>query len=225
MSGALPLFDDGRLADDETGFDGMDRCYTPRLLAAQLVQLTIDVYGGPAPGQRAIEPSAGGGAFVEALAAHGVDVVAVDADAAARGLGMAWRHRVGDWRRSETRSWAVRTAGLGKLWGVLGNPPFAQMEEHIPKCFGLGAQVVGMLMPLHLLESGGRLDWWEGIQMSPMRLASVHVLAERIPFTGSTKGYPKALAWFVWLRDYSGSPTVDIISRSGRRPLLAGGDS
>lgn len=223
MAADLSLFEAAHLSEESAGFDGLERCYTPRALAAQLIDLTIELYGAPPEGQRAIEPSCGGGAFVEALQAQGIETVGVDVDAGARGLSLAWRSRTGDWASPKTRAAALRYAGLGRVWGVFGNPPFRHAELHVPGCMALGAEIVGLLLPLHMLESAKRVDWWHELQLGETRLASIHPLSERVPFSGYPAGYPRPLAWFVWRKGYAGLPMVDIVSMTGRRPLAVGG--
>jgi 16S rRNA C1402 N4-methylase RsmH len=74
--------------------DVLDRCYTPDVLAADVVD-TLDLHGDPT----VVEPSAGGGAFVRALRARLAgrgSVIAVDVDPGATRFPYV-HHVAGSW--------------------------------------------------------------------------------------------------------------------------------
>lgn len=104
--------------DRPTAHDPLGRYYTPLPLAAACVARLVEAHG-LADCRRVAEPSAGGGAFVRALQALGLEVVAVDADPEAEGLRLADRAVVGDWLAVTDPS----ALGVG-LDAVVGNPPF-----------------------------------------------------------------------------------------------------
>jgi hypothetical protein len=98
--------------------DALDRYYTPAAVAVAVRQL-LTAYV-PA-GARVIEPSGGGGAFIDACVAIGDrEVWAVDIDTDAGGLSRADQFYVGDWIEAVK----VLEAMPLRFDLAIGNPPF-----------------------------------------------------------------------------------------------------
>ena len=173
----------------QPGRDVLDRYYTPDRLARACVEtLTLR------PGERILEPSAGGGAFLRALGALPIgNITAIDINPAAP----ARRHhpvieadfvdhvpeRLYDW--------------------VIGNPPYGRAEDHIRHALTISTSVA-FLLRLAFLESASRRAFWAGPGNC---LRSIHVLAQRPSFTGGGTD-SAAYGWFVWQSSYSGPATI-----------------
>ena len=159
-----------------------DAYYTPDALAAALVAVLP-----LRPEDVVWEPHAGGGAFVRALRATGVRVVASAINPAAPGLRAgADATRVADFLGGP--SWVA-----APTW-IVGNPPFGDAEAHVRRALDL-APNVAFLLRLGFLESAGRIPLWR--DHPP---AVVHVLAERPSFTGGGTD-SAAYGLFVWGAD------------------------
>jgi hypothetical protein len=165
-----------------------DAYYTPDKLASVLVSL-LDVQ----PGDRCLEPHAGGGAFVRALRAQGAHVIGIDVDPLSVGLAMAHGFLVGDF---------LQITLPRKDW-IVGNPPFAGFEAHVQHALDMRPRKgVAFLLRLAVLESAKCAAWWR------LRMPSdVWPLAERPSFTGG-KTDSCAYGWFVWLTEMAGQPTI-----------------
>lgn len=166
-----------------------DAVYTPTHLARFLVDLL------PWDGvvHRVLEPSAGRGAWVEAVVARHLerfhdlgpplDVVGVDLDphcGAADPEGMARRlealaHRGpgvpalrGLDRIAYRFQWGdvLALEDLGQFDRVIGNPPYSAIPDHVDRGLEL-AREVAFLLPLDLLGGGEEIPTW--LARSPLR--------------------------------------------------------
>lgn len=175
----------------------LDAYYTPPALAEACVHTIADllVLDG-----EALEPSAGGGAFVDALLAVGLDVVACDVNEAAPGLQRPGLEAsiVGD---------ALDLPGP-YAW-IVGNPPYgADAEDHVRAA--LEASEVGAAFLL-------RSDWVARRLLDPsLRPAVVYSIGPRpsfgaldedgsISWPGGTDA--SEYVFSVWLHSYDG-PTI-----------------
>jgi hypothetical protein len=182
--------------------DRLDRYYTPDKLAERLVGL-LPLKGG----QKVLEPSAGGGAFVRALwrlqSPGGervplyISAIDIDPDAPifSRGVGMV--NPEPGWK---TPGVGLRVADFtqcffkpGPDW-IIGNPPYRHAETHIRWALKQAKVGVAFLLRLSFLESAERLAFW---YESPVN--DLYVLAERPSFTGQGTD-SSAYAFFVWYK-------------------------
>lgn len=176
--------------------------YTPDDLAVALVDLLPIEVGTPA-----LEPHAGGGAFVRALNKEsGSRIHAMDSDIQAEGLTWVRRERafVGDFLTDEPPWQAPQ-------W-IVGNPPYGPdkgiAEAHIRRALNVVAPggSVAFLLRLAMLESAGRAALW---RQYPCR--KIWVLTERPSFTGSGTD-ATAYGWFWWDLSYTGPTTLEVLS-------------
>jgi len=164
------------------------------------------------PGDRALEPSAGGGAFLRAMQARlGAERVwanDVDRSVAARALATPGRWRTGDF--------ASLRAPTGHFQWVVGNPPYSEAEAHARHALSL-APCVAFLMRLQWLGSNGRnitgcpqckyeQALWE--QYPPRR---VSVITPRPSFTGGGTDRAQEYGFIWWDQGYSGPTIMDRI--------------
>lgn len=201
----------GRREVGEVG-DALDRHFTPLALALACIARVEELAG---PGWRVppwvIEPSVGGGAFLDASRRHwGPDVVRVgiDVDPRAEGLapGLAEVAVVGDALDDGTAcvAWAgMRGAGCPMRSGVvLGNPPFSRgdrsqappAQRHAAAAIELGEfsgypSPVALIMPWSFL--GGVAEWRGFWKRYPLH--SVHPI-ERRPWGDKVR----EVALYVW---------------------------
>ena len=159
--------------------DPLDRYYTPDDVARRCLELHTWMKGD------VLEPHAGGGAFVRALAEHrDARVFVGDLDPDAPGLVAP----------------GVEPAYVGSFLGhtghydwIVGNPPYRDAEAHVRHALK-HADRVGFLLRLAFLESQRRRPLWEAHPPS-----GVWVLSKRPSFTqGGTDA--TAYGWFVWER-------------------------
>lgn len=175
----------------------LDAYYTPPALAEACVHTIADLL---LLDREALEPSAGGGAFVDALLAVGVDVVACDVNEAAPGLQRPGLEAsiVGD---------ALDLPGP-YAW-IVGNPPYgSDAEDHVRAA--LEASEVGAAFLL-------RSDWVARRLLDPsLRPAVVYSIGPRpsfgaldedgsISWPGGTDASEYVFA--IWLHSYDG-PTI-----------------
>lgn len=137
-----------------------DAYLTPTALARHLVGLLP-----LEPGDTALEPHAGGGAFVDALIDRGVDTTGWDIDPSL------------DWRVQDFL--ALDAASLPRGWPlwIVGNPPFNEAEAHVRQALDLSVRHVAFLLRLGFAETSKRFPLW---QEHPAR--HLWVLAERPSF-------------------------------------------
>ncbi len=165
-------------------WDNPDAVYTPAHLARFLVDLL------PWDGvDRVLEPSAGGGAWVDAvvdLRLEPLELVGVDVDPHCRAasLGLSnYRPQVGD----------VLTLELGVFDRVIGNPPYSAIREHVERGLELAPEVA-FLLPLDLLAGSSNAAWLAG---TPLR--RYWPLIER-PWPKKLRG----ACFFWWDRNFDG---------------------
>lgn len=159
---------------------GLDAYYTPPEVAFRLIDLL-----SIRPGDWLLEPSAGGGAFVQAARAAGANVTAVDLDPGACGLMLADEYAVGDfltWQPKRTYRW------------IAGNPPFSGAEAHVRRALAMKPiSGVAFLLRLAFLETVEREAFWREHPPS-----DVWVFCRRPSFTGNNRTDSAAYAWFIW---------------------------
>lgn len=158
-----------------------DAYYTPDDLALACV-CTLPRLDG----LRCVEPSAGGGAYIRAMRAHGCsDPLGIDIDpnaAATRECELVWSDFL-DWQ------------SIGPVDWIIGNPPFRGAEEHIRHALSIARCGVAFLLRLAFLEGQARALFWAAHPPE-----SVHVLSKRPSFTGGGTD-SAAYGWFVWRKD------------------------
>ncbi len=188
-----PLFEELPCGTPGDGRDELDRYYTPRALARDLVDLLpID------SNDTVLEPSAGGGAFVVA-AGRIVDpqlVSAIDIDPGAPGLDLAGTGEFGDFLAGPagdpcTPDW------------IIGNPPYGDAEAHVRRALEVTGRHVAFLLRLAFLESQARAELW---RRCPPR--KVWVLQRRPSFNGQGTD-SCAYGWFWWDLSHDGPTTLD----------------
>lgn len=183
----------------------LDAYYTPDSLAKGLVGL-LPIERG----DRALEPNAGGGAFVRALNAAGAVVTANDLNKDAKGLKQAKRSRVGDFL---TSSWQDDRP----LW-VVGNPPYKEAQRQILHALRESDRHVAMLLRLGFLAGKERASmvWSRG------DLRHVWVLSQRPSFTGGGTDASE-YGFFWWDKAHTGSATVSWFQARNERQMILGG--
>lgn len=138
-----------------------DAYYTPPELASAIVSRL-----GVRPGDRVLEPSVGGGAFVPPLLGAGAEVYACDSDMAAAGFKLVppARFRVADFGQ-----W-----GGGSPWPevepfdlIVGNPPYSAVDEHLAVALRLARRVVFVLRSTWLSSGFRALDL---VELTPSRM-------------------------------------------------------
>lgn len=161
--------------------DKLDRYYTPpRLAAACLDTIRWDLVRA----RHIVEPSVGGGAFLQAarLVHPDAEYTAVDMDPAAPGLALPGVHAV-------HADWLDTVVPVGSV--IIGNPPYSVAEEHVTHALRYGS-VVAFLLRIGFLASRKRYAWW---QANPPD--EVHVISRRPSFTGGGTD-SQEYAWYVW---------------------------
>jgi hypothetical protein len=169
----------------------------------------LDLYETPAVAVEALrrveflpkniwEPAAGPGAIVKALRRGGHAVLATDI-VEYPGL-------------TDVRDFLTFSVAPVGIDAIVTNPPFKLAEEFVARALILCPQVI-MFLRLSFLESERRCSILENCG-----LARVHVFRKRVPmmhragWTGNKSTSSVAHAWFVWLREYIGLPTINRIS-------------
>jgi hypothetical protein len=103
--------------------------------------------------------------------------------------------------------------------GVVCNPPYKLAPQFVRHALTL-VPVTCMLLRLAFLESASRTDILEGGQ-----LASVCVFRRRLPmmhrrnWAGKRAGNSIPFGWFVWRRDWCGSPQIKRIDILLNQPI------
>ena len=196
MTLSLPLGIDRPAQAGDTGRHALDAYYTPHQLAAALVRRLPFL-----PGQRVLEPSAGGGAFVDALVGHPerLSVTALDVNPRAPAV------------RLRADALVDALPGVDFLdhqaptdW-IVGNPPYDAAEAHVRHALSLARVGVAFLLRLAFLASARRVPLW---QESPLALVSV--LAERPSFAGGGTDSDD-YAFFIWRKGWTYPATVEVI--------------
>ena len=167
------------------------------------VRKELDYYGTPGWAARAIfpfvplngrilEPSAGEGAIVETLIAHGVDrerITAIEIDP-------------GRAERCQGRTGVVTHCADFLTWAdptpydlVIGNPPFVEAQAFVEASLKLTEPVggtVAMLLRGGFLESKGR------VRFHRAHPSDLYVFAKRPIFIVGTQGDSAVYGWFKW---------------------------
>lgn len=208
----MPLYADGGHRREGSAGDVLDRWYTPDDVARACIEALP--WSGRPP-LWALEPSAGGGAFVRALRSRwpAVHVHGIDADPGALGLRECDSMRVGSWLSEAS----VPDDGEARAAEVVAmNPPFRDAVAHIAQAIHVASGyssrwVVGALVRVALLESRERRAWWD--RHPP---AEVHHLRRRVSFGGPASALAQertgkktgtdyaAYAWIVWRAGHVG---------------------
>lgn len=171
----------------------LEAFYTPPLLADFCVsQLTEPSLLRPWLGLKSsvVEPSCGGGAFVEALLKRTPNVHAVDVDPSAAGLRIAPTHTVKDflaWRPRREFDW------------VVGNPVFSDAEAHLRHALSIAKVGVAFLLRQGFVASKERRAFFEE-HPGALRID----LLERPSFTADGKTDLYDYAFLVWLKGHRG---------------------
>ena len=169
----------------------LDAYYTPDVLASFLVGLLpIQPY------HLALEPSAGGGAFVSALLKKTDQVVALDLNPDAPALKM-----VG----SAVCDFLDILPPNPPDW-IIGNPPYFDAINHVEHALNCTDRHVAFLLRLGFLESKKRAAFW---QKNPCK--KVFVLSERPSFTGGATD-SSAYGFFWWDVMNNGPTELEVIS-------------
>jgi len=160
----------------------LDAYYTPPEVATKLVA-RIPNLGTRAPALTILEPSCGGGAFVDALGERwrGATIQGIDVDPAAPALHRGWSTI----RNMNFLEWR-EPVDL-----VVGNPPFNEAQAHCEHAIKVARVGVGFLLRLAFLESSKRIAFWRD-----HRPHTVTVLWRRPSFTGG--GTDSAAYGFFW---------------------------
>lgn len=173
MTALFPEHDHSRAHDD------LDRFYTPDRLALALLERLARC--SPTP-RSILEPSVGGGAFVRAARQvwPGASITGCDLDRRARGLELCDEAVVGAFEYA---------ADLERHDLVVGNPPFGEIEDHLPRARALGA-TVALILPWSLL---GGVERWEALLAEVGRPTDVWPVLGR-PWTQNVR----ETAAYVW---------------------------
>jgi hypothetical protein len=174
---------------------------------------SFDHGDGPAMRQRPmriIEPSAGGGHFVQAARAVWADskILAVDLHASnavkLQAVGVT-SYIVGRWQDQNE----VMDADLH-----IGNPPYSEAEEHVAhslKVMRDGAYG-GFLLPVTFIATQGRCErlWtkWPETNMGVGQLRYFFALAERPSYTGDGQTDMTEYAFYLFQKGYTGNPEL-----------------
>lgn len=158
---------------------------------------------------RVVEPSCGGGSFVEALLKRTPNVHAVDVDPDAAGLHIAPTHDVSDWL-----DWTPAEEDVVD-W-VVGNPPFGDAEAHLRHALSIARVGVAFLLRQGFVSSKERRPFFAEFPGA----ARVDLL-ERPSFTGDGKTDMYDYAFLVWLKGHQG-PGKWVTASWERHRVVAG---
>ncbi len=194
------------VAVDESGRRMFDAYFTAQPVADALVRcLERDCFWR---GGTVLEPSAGRGAFVRAVAvlepkSDGIDAIDIDPIRVNELRGIEGR-RVCEYQ-ADFLEWAPQQRGYDL---IVGNPPYSHAEAHVRHALSLRSRcgVVAFLLRLAFLESQERVEFWKEHPAS-----KVYVLSQRPSFTGG--GTDKAAyGFFVWDKCCRTTTTLEVIS-------------
>jgi len=183
-------------------WNARDAVYTPVELARFLVGLL------PWEGiDRVLEPSAGGGAWIEAMRPLDVPYqLMVDIDGHCPAARLEGEEHWVD-RRPKQRLFIrgdVLTLKLGKFHRAIGNPPYSAIMRHVDRCLEL-ADEVAFLLPVGITE--GATGRW--LRSTPLR--HWWSLEER-PFPKHVRG----CGFFWWDRSHVGPVVWESVSWRGK---------
>lgn len=167
--------------------DGVDFYQTPTWAIEKLLEVVT--FEG-----NILEPCSGNGAISKVLEEHGYNVVSQDIrdDESVYGVGGQ------DFFTYEGEM----------VDNIVTNPPYFCAKEFIEKALEVSNGKVAMLLKLSFLEGAKRYQFF---QDTPLK--TVHVFCKRVTMYPANSEKPKnsgtiAYAWFVWEKDYNGSPTI-----------------
>jgi len=172
-----------------------DAYYTPDPLARAIVAALCARCAWPTG--PILEPNVGGGAFARAIidSPHGTpELVVLDIDSTAPGLAhprALYSEAVDFLSYRPQRPFNF----------VIGNPPYAQAQEHVEHALGMSRHVV-MLLRSAFGESASRIGFW---RQHPAR--HVWMLAQRPSFTSDGKTDGCAYSVFWWDNHHVGPTT------------------
>jgi len=189
----------------------LDQYFTPPALAEAAVGwLVRDGYAWSGPGwdgMAALEPSAGRGAWIDALLKAVPDASCAALDIDPERVGDLQRRgidaEVGDFLTAELFS--AYTHGRYDL--ILGNPPYSGAEEHTRRALELRSRFgsVAFLLRLAFLESAERVGFWKEHPAS-----KIYVLSERPSFSGGGTDN-SAYGFFVWSTWHRGPTQTEVV--------------
>lgn len=148
----------------------------PKLARAIVKRLLADGWIGPM--EPVLEPSAGRGGFVKALAEAGFDKI----NAIEPSLGLF--HALEKLDLAKCEQSPIEEFIIGPLFAqnqqIVGNPPFSHAEAHVRLLYDTLPRfgVLAFLLPLPFLTSKKRMALWEDTD-----LAVVYILPERPSFS------------------------------------------
>lgn len=193
-----------------TGRVKNDAYFTPPALASAAVGwLERDGYLWPRI--HALEPSAGRGSWINAMARlQPTTMHALDIDPA-RTLeleALRCRPMLGDF---ETFDFDECGEPLDRYEAIIGNPPYNRAEAHVRRALALRDRfgVVAFLLRLAFLESQERVPFWREHPAS-----KIYVLSERPSFSGGSTDNA-AYGVFVWCTWHRGPSQVEVAQWKG----------
>lgn len=181
--------------------DKLDRYYTDPRVARTCVDVIMNTSAVRIPeryrGALFIEPSSGGGAFLDAL---GEPAYAYDIDPEAVTV-KDGRAVCMDWLDVPVLPGTETDYRI-----VFGNPPYKHAQEHIEHAFKLGADEVWFLLRTGFTGSLRRYDMHR-----ECGLMHKSELVPRPSFTGDGKTDGSEYAFFGYCRGFDGVKTFDIV--------------
>ena len=188
--------------------DKLDRYYTDPRVARACVDVMMEAkiphsitrVPGWYRGALFIEPSSGGGAFLDALGLRYPLVYAYDIDPEAVTV-KDGRAVCMDWLDMQELPGTKRDYRI-----VFGNPPYKHAQEHIEHAFKLGADEVWFLLRTGFTGSLRRYDMHKACG-----LMHKSELVPRPSFTGDGKTDGSEYAFFGYCRGFEGFKTFDIV--------------
>lgn len=158
---------------------------TPTVLAQAIVHRLIeDGIINPETQSRVLEPSAGSGNFVRALAEQGFSNITAVEPQLKSFLKLEKSKVPGLTARQETLEEFLQGPLFHRFPLIVGNPPFSLGESHVRLCFDHLTEggIMAMLLPLPFFVSEGRRELWEETD-----LFRVYPLRQRPSFTKTFK--------------------------------------
>lgn len=146
------------------------------------------------------EPACGPGAIVRVLRNHGHTVLSTDL--------IDYDSPDQDYAGVD---FTKPLTNLPVVDAILTNPPFSHAQEFVSRSLRYAPKVY-MLLRLQFLESEIRHDWFRS-----SGLQRIHVFSNRLPmmhrhgWTGKKSTSTMAFAWFVFDREFTGSPQISWI--------------
>lgn len=104
---------------------------------------------------------------------------------------------------------------------IVSNPPFRDLQRFVDHALAIGNGHVAVLARLNFIETQGRREWFTQTRLSRLLVSSARVncppgvIAPPIDAEKWETGTAMAYAWFVWLPDHEGAPTLSILPPPG----------